>query len=225
MVKTIRLLGMEIENYSLHEEVLKGESFYNNGELNVIKTVSMQTLSQAVDNPLVREGIEQATMVIVEDKEILTEAGIYSNQRLWDANEHAYMKEFLKRANRNNRRFFLVAESGEEVQELMEALQERYEKLQIVGQYALESCGGDYDDAINEINTVAPQVVLSVVRTPLEEEFLAQARSKVSAELWYSIGEHFQEQTGGVSLLTRLKRLIHTGKFKTTVQNYEEKNE
>ena len=35
MVKKIRLLGMEIDNYSLPEEVLRGEEYINKSELNL----------------------------------------------------------------------------------------------------------------------------------------------------------------------------------------------
>lgn len=65
---------MEIDNYSLPEEVLRGEEYINKSELNIIRTVSMKMLSMAADNQAVRAGIQQADLLIIGNREILLES-------------------------------------------------------------------------------------------------------------------------------------------------------
>ena len=178
MVKKIRLLGMEIDNYSLPEEVLRGEEYINKSELNIIRTVSMKMLSMAADNQAVRAGIQQADLLIIGNREILLEAGIRSSQRLWEASEHGFMQEYLKCMCRDRRRVFLLASDSSELEILQEYLKQTYEKIQIVGSYILDNGKKDFDKMINEINAIVPDVILSVLDFLQEEEFLPDAREK-----------------------------------------------
>ncbi len=222
MVNKIRLLGMEIENYSLREEVLRGEAFIDQGELNIIRTISMKLLSMAADNRLVRDSIGQADLLIIGDKEILMEAGIHSSQRLREASEFIFMKEYLKRMSYSQRRVFLVAADSGKLGTLQEYLDTAYEKLQIAGKCILEESAGIYDNIINEINASAPEAVLSVLESPQEENFLLEAGTRLNAKVWYSLGEHYHDPQGRPSICMRLQQLIHKGRFKNKVHNYED---
>lgn len=225
MVKKIRLLGMVIDNFSLREEVQQGEEFYNRSELNIIRTISMKMLGLAADNRAVREGIAQADLLVVGDEEILTEAGIYSSQRLREANEHGFMQEYLKRIAESGRSVFLVAEDKEALEMLQEYLNMVYENMQIVGSYVLEVCGGDYDMAVNEMNAAAPDILVSVVSSPVEDAFLLKAKAKIGARVWYSLGEDYLDTQRGMSFVMRFRQFIHRGKFKNVIQHYEDGNE
>lgn len=97
---------MEIDNFTLREEMVQSESFYDNQELNIIRTVSIGMLSMAADSQVVRDAICQADLLVVGDREILTEAGIYSAQRLREASEHGFMREFLNGRIRSQSHFF-----------------------------------------------------------------------------------------------------------------------
>lgn len=225
MVKKIRLLGMEIDNYSLPEEVLLGEEYINKSELNIIRTVSMKMLSMAADNQAVRAGIQQADLLIIGNREILLEAGIRSSQRLWEASEHGFMQEYLKCMCRDRRRVFLLASDSSELEILQEYLKQTYEKIQIVGSYILDNGKKDFDKMINEINAIVPDVILSVLDFLQEEEFLPDAREKIDAKVWYSLGDQYQEPERKQSFLVKLQRLFYRGRFKNIIHNYREYNE
>ena len=225
MVKKIRLFGMEIDNYPLWEEIRLGESFYEQGKMNVIRTVSMQMLGMSVEDRQVQEGIGKADLVVIEDKEILSEAGIRSSQRLREADEHGFMQEFLKRACKNRRRVFLVAGDAEKLKEVKEFLQKAYEKMQIAGNYTAEDCRGGYDGMVNEINACAPDMILSVLESPVEDQLLSEAGARIDARVWYSMGLHYGRPAGRLPLRLFLRQLIHIGRFQTAVHQYRENHE
>lgn len=225
MVKKIRLFGMEIDNYPLWEEVRLGESFYEQGKMHIIRTMSMGLLGMAAEDRQIQDGIRQAELVVVEDKEILSAAGIRSSQRIREAMEHGFMKEFLKRVCRNRRRVFLVAGRSADMEHVTDFLRRTYEKLQIVGNYVIEDGRGGYDHMVNEINACVPEVIISVLESPFEEQFLAEAGVQVNARVWYSIGAHYERPSGRLPLWLHLKRLIHIGRFRTAVHQYEENHE
>ena len=225
MVKTIRLLGMEIENYSLREELMHVEAFYEKNELSIIRTMTMKQLALAVEDQSVRDGISMADMVVMGDKEILSEAGIQSAQRLREASEHVFMQELLKRIYRNRCKVFLAVEHLGQEPLLRDFLTEKHGELQIVGAYAAEECNGEPDILFNEVNASAADTVLSVICSPLEEMFLVDAKAKLAANIWYSLGEWQSFAKSRSVLYEKCRKLIHKGKFKNVVHSYEQGNE
>lgn len=222
MVKKIRLLGMVIDNFTLHEELMQSEELYKKQELNIIRTISTKMLSMAAESQTIRAGIRQADLLVVGDREILTAAGIYSAQRLREANEHGFMQEYLKLLSHSGRSAFLVAQNQQELEILKEFLQKTYEKQLIVGGYALDACSSDSDMMVNEINAAAPDVVLSVISSPQEDDFLLQEKVKISARVWYSLGEGYRNMGGKLSFMLWFRQLIHRGRFRNVIHDYEE---
>lgn len=224
MVKKIRLLGMELDNYTLREEIMQSEDFSHKQELNIIRTISIEMLSMAADSQEVRSGIEQADLLIVGDSEILTEAGIYSSQRLREASEHGFMREFLKTRVFGQSSFFLIAQHQEEMDAFLKFLKTKYENMVIVGTYLLDTCSKDYDTMINEINAAAADVVLSVLTSPQEDSLLLREKAKISAKVWYSLGVDYQNTKKKPSFFVRFQQLIHKGRFKNMIHSYEDRN-
>ena len=223
MVKKIRLFGMEIDNFSLREEILQGEDFYHKTELNVIRTISMNMLSMAAENQTVRDAIARADLLVVGDREILLEAGIYSSQRLREADEHGFMKEYLKRINKEHSHVFLVADSPDALERLQQFIKSAYETLQIVGNYVTDRCGGEYDSLVNEMNAAQPDMIISTVESPVEDEILQEERAKIDARVWYSLGEFYRGTQEKLSFRMRFSRLVHKERFKNAVHNYEDR--
>lgn len=225
MVKKIRLLGMEMDNFTLREEMAQSERFCHKQELNIIRTISMEMLSAAADSQAVRDGLEQADLLVVGDREILTEAGIYSPQRLREASEHGFMREFLNQMMAEHCSFFLVAKDQMQLDAFRNFLNIKYENLTVVGNYLLDACGDGYDLMINEINAASPDLVLSVLASPQEDRLLLQEKSRIRAKVWYSLGEGYQDTDKKPSFTVWFRQLVHKGRFKNVIHSYEERDE
>lgn len=225
MVKKIRLLGMEMDNFTLREEMAQSELFYHRQELNIIRTISIEMLSMAADSQTVRDGLEQADLLVVGDREILTEAGIYSPQRLREASEHGFMREFLNQMIAAHSSFFLVAEDRARLDAFVEFLETRYENRVVVGSYVLDDCSNGYDMMVNEINAAAPDIVLSVLASPREDQLLLQEKARISARVWYSLGAGYRDTEKKPSFAVWFRQLVHKGRFKNKVHNYEDRDE
>lgn len=225
MVKKIRLIGMEMDNFTLQEEMMQSETFYDRQELNIIRTMSIKMLSLAADSQAVRDGIGQADLLVVGDREILTEAGIYSSRRLREASEHGFMREFLSRMISRQTRFFLMAQDQEQFGAFDEFLKTEYENMIVVGHCLLDGCSDGFDMAVNEINAAAPDVVLSVLASPQEDTFLLQEKEKIRARVWYSLGAGYKNAKKKPSVIFWFQQLIHKGRFKNAVHHYEDRHE
>ena len=224
MIKQIQLLGMTIPNYSLREELQLAQEALKDQKLRLLLTVSMQSLVKvsSSESQQVKDCVEQADLVVVEDPEILSVAGINSSQRIREAEDHLFFSELLKRLQRGQQQVYLVASKNAALEKIKEILSDRYEKLHVVGQYSIEDYPDDLDRMINEINSAAPDVIISVMPTPQQEEFLVANRSKLLAKLWYGLGENYGLLMEKKGFGWRMKRLIHFRRFKMHVHHYEE---
>lgn len=226
MIKQIQLLGMTFPNYSLRDELQLAQEALHSERLCMFLTVSMQSLMK-VSSGFGEEKsfVEQADLIVVEDPEILSVAGITSNQRIREASDHLFFTELMKRLQRGQQQVYLVAAKSAALDKIKEILAQRYEKLKIVGQYSIEEYPDDLDRMINEINSAAPDIILSVMPTPQQEEFLMKNRSKLLAKLWYGLGENYGLLMEKKGFGWRMKRLIHFGRFKMHVNQYDDHGE
>lgn len=224
MIKQIQLLGMTFPNYSLRDELQLAQEALRSERLCMFLTVSMQSLMKVSSSGSEEEKsfVEQADLIVVEDPEILSVAGITSNQRIREASDHLFFAELMKRLQRGQQQIYLVASKNAALEKIKEMLEERYEKLHIVGQYSIEEYPDDLDRMINEINSAAPDVILSVMPTPGQEEFLMKNRSKLLAKLWYGLGENYSLLLEKKGFGWKMKRLIHLGRFKMHVNQYDD---
>ena len=224
MIKQIQILGMTFPNYSLRDELQLAQEALRSERLCMFLTMSMQSLMKVSSSGSEEEKsfVEQADLIVVEDPEILSVAGITSNQRIREASDHLFFAELMKRLQRGQQQIYLVASKNAALEKIKEVLGERYEKLHIVGQYSIEEYPDDLDRMINEINSAAPDVILSVMPTPGQEEFLMKNRSKLLAKLWYGLGENYSLLLEKKGFGWKMKRLIHLGRFKMHVNQYDE---
>ena len=224
MIKQIQILGMTFPNYSLRDELQLAQEALRSERLCMFLTMSMQSLMKvsSSDSEEEKSFVEQADLIVVEDPEILSVAGITSNQRIREASDHLFFAELMKRLQRGQQQIYLVASKNAALEKIKEILGERYEKLHIVGQYSIEEYPEDLDRMINEINSAAPDVILSVMPTPGQEEFLMKNRSKLLAKLWYGLGENYSLLLEKKGFGWKMKRLIHLGRFKMHVNQYDE---
>ncbi len=224
MIKQIQILGMTFPNYSLRDELQLAQEALRSERLCMFLTMSMQSLMKVSSSGSEEEKsfVEQADLIVVEDPEILSVAGITSNQRIREASDHLFFAELMKRLQRGQQQIYLVASKNAALEKIKEILGERYEKLHIVGQYSIEEYPEDLDRMINEINSAAPDVILSVMPTPGQEEFLMKNRSKLLAKLWYGLGENYSLLLEKKGFGWKMKRLIHLGRFKMHVNQYDE---
>lgn len=227
MIKQIQLLGMTFPNYSLRDELQLAQEALHGERLCMFLTMSMQSLVKVSSSGSEEEKsfVEQADLIVVEDPEILSVAGITFNQRIREASDHLFFTELMKRLQRGQQQVYLVAAKNVALDKIKEILAQRYEKLKIVGQYSIEEYPDDLDRMINEINSAAPDIILSVMPTPQQEEFLMKNRSKLLAKLWYGLGENYGLLMEKKGFGWRMKRLIHFGRFKMHVNQYDDHGE
>lgn len=223
MSKKIDVLGVCVDNYTVRESLMRLDTYLGSTVLNIIETVTMEQLIAAGENAAIKDCLEQADLCIIGDYEILSETGNASAWRMREVRDQDFFRELLKRVARSRKRVFLFAETEAEMERMLEFLTEQEERFVVAGSYAIESCAGDKDAIVNEINGATPDVVLSALDSPDEEEFVLSYKEKIGAGIWYGIGPVLHRQQKN-KVGSTLKRLALRGRLRHSMTKYQNKD-
>ena len=189
MIKKIDIMGIGLDNYTVRESMRQVENYLSNDVLNTIENISMQMLIASETDPVVHNVISELDLSVIGEKEILKAADADSMQRVQETEQNDFSYEFYRRIERNKRSIFVLGQTEEDVQKVKAELQEAFPKLILAGEYALENCVGNLDAVINEMNATTPDVIVSILPSPLQEHFFAEHKDKMSATIWFGMGE------------------------------------
>jgi len=70
----------------------------------------------------------------------------------------------------------------------LEYLAEEFPRMNLKGGKVMADILPTHENIINEINLIAPDVIVSVLPSPAQEHFLADHRGMISAKIWYGFG-------------------------------------
>lgn len=224
MIKKVDILGVRLDNYTVREAIMCVEKYLSNNVLNVIESISAQMLIESETDPILKEVIDSLDLAVIGEKEIIQAAGLGTMQRIKETEENDFYFEFFKRIERNRKSVFLLAETGEQLEELRKELNEQFPKLIYAGEYATEQCVGDLEAVINDMNATIPDVIVSVLPSPLQEHFLHAHKDKMNANLWYGLGGlSVHKKKHG--LLERIRSRMHRVRLTSRMNKYDEKEE
>ena len=224
MIKKIDIMGMWLDNYTVREAISKVETYLSDNVMNTIESISMQMLLEAENDPTVQEVIDSLDLSIIGEKEILQAAGVATMQRVRETEENDFSFEFFKRIERNKKGIFLLGETSEKLSRVREELQREFPKLEFVGEYAVENCIGNLEAVINDMNAMTPDVIVSILPTPMQEHFFLEHKDKMNANIWYG--------TGGLGICGKrhglknfLRSMMHSVRLKNTMNKYKNREE
>ncbi len=222
MTKKIDILGLALDNYTVRESIKQAETFLENDILNIIETISMKMLIDVEEHPAVRGVIEASDLVIIGEKEILQSVGIDTIQRIHETEGNDFAAEFFKRLERNRKSVFLLGQNAEQIARERGDMLKEFPRLVIVGEYALENCAGDPEAVINDMNVMTPDVIVSILPSPLQEEFFWNHKDKMNASIWYGEGELGLWRRRN-SVRGFLGRLARRGRLKSSIEKYRQR--
>lgn len=223
MEKTIDLAGVKLNDITSSDMMGIIEELFDMKSLNTIETITMKTVVAAGTDDKVRECLEKTDLVLPADKEMLAMAGVTLPEKLNAVENKDFFYTFMRIAVERKLTFFLISQTAEEMETLMEFLDAKYENhIRILGNYAFEMCEGDDADIVNEINTELPDIILSILPTPLQEQFLFDHHAMFNACIWYGVGRESDVTESHKGLKSWLKRKQYSYKVKQKVQSGEE---
>lgn len=224
MIKTIDVAGIQLDNYTVRETIMNVEKNISDDGFHTIEEVNMDMLMLAESDEVIRGALDMAEHTVIAERGILEAVGEDSYQRRHEIDHHDFFYEMMKRIERNRLSIFLIGLSSEQTTQMSNRILELYPKCNIVGEEALEECTGNPDALINEINAQTPDVIISVIPSPMQEHFLMENKEKLSARLWYGMGTmELEEPKHGFA--NGIRKMIRTHKLEKHLNHYSKKQE
>ena len=184
MIKKIDIAGLQLDNYTVREMLMRVDRRISEKILTTIEEVNMDTLALAESDEEVKQALEACDYSVIADEGILRAVSADTLQRRHEIEDHDFFYEFFKRLERNDKKIFVIAESQKAVDEAEEFLLGLFDRARISGKGVLDDSPGCSENLVNEINIVSPDVIASFLPSPSQEKFLLHNREKLLMNLW-----------------------------------------
>jgi len=188
MIKEIIVAGIKLNSYTALENLTQIGKRLDNNAFTTVQEIYMRTLLLAKEDETVKDVIEALDVTVIAENGVWDAVGESSNLRRREIEKREFFFQLMRILERNKYSLFILGEVSQEVTETCEYIAEEFPRLKVLGSAALEECVGADEGIINDINLLAPDVIISVLPSPKQEHFLAQHKGMLSAKLWYGIG-------------------------------------
>ena len=210
MIKKIDIAGLQLDNYTVREMIMRVDRRISEKILTTIEEVNMDTLALAESDEEVKQSLEACDYTVIADEGILRAVSADTLQRRHEIEDHDFFYELFKRLERNDKKIFVIAESQKAVDEAEEFLLGLFDRARISGK----------GDLVNEINIVSPDAIASFLPSPSQEKFLLHNREKLLMNLWYGIGNNkFMGKKHG--FIGKIRKMLDVKRLTHLINTYE----
>lgn len=188
MIKEIVVAGIKLNSYTAIENLTQIGKRLDANVFTTVEEIDMKSLLLAKEDEAVKETIEALDITVIAENGVWDAVGENTTTRRREIEKREFFFQLMRILQRNHYSVFVLGESASEVTQSCEYIAEEFPRLQVIGAKAIEECVGAEEGIINDINMLAPDVVLSVLPSPMQEHFLAEHKSMISTRMWYGIG-------------------------------------
>ena len=220
MSKRVHVLGMEIDNHTIRETMFLLEEYVGTEGLNFVGVLTPEILMAAVENPDVYGLVEQMDMHIIGDVAILEVLDDVYEQQAAEVAKRELEEVFLQMLIRKKKNVYWVSDEESDLTELTRYMEEHYPKLNIAGSFT-----GDLEDNvdsfINDINSVAPDVIFIQTASWRKPELLMKHKNRLNAKLCVYLNYRVRSKYYALNRNSKIKSLIDTTMFKRKAIRYQ----
>lgn len=188
MKETINIFDVYMQNFTAKEAMKQVIAYLETESLHTIEIVTMDMLLKEQENVQWKDMVKKLDMVLPGEREILEAAGVQDKNSIRDAEEHIFLKLFLKYLQKNRKKIFLLADKEEQIQSLSEEIRHYHRGIVITGGAALVPDEGQEEKVINEINGTETDCLVSIFSSPWQEQFIAEKKALLNVRLWIGCG-------------------------------------
>ena len=211
MDRRIQICGMQLDNLTVDEILSSVEDYFSKGRLYVISYIYAEFLKLLVQDEQLRETvIENADLILIGEKavaEVLEEPCALTDAQL--DQQHA-ANRILEYCAANGKTIYWIGESESAYETFRAYVDKQFAQLQVVGGFATGS-GEDpemEEEIVNDINRVSPDVILSKLPSPYQEQFVARQRLKVNGQVWLGLSDKTLLSNQTLPASSKIKAMI-----------------
>ncbi|MBR3811676.1 MAG: WecB/TagA/CpsF family glycosyltransferase [Agathobacter sp.] len=188
MIKEITIAGIKLNSYTAMENLTRIGENLDNHVFTTVEEVYMRTVLLAKEDEVVKEVVEALDVTVIAENGVWDAAGENTSLRRREIEKREFFFQLMRILERNKYSVFILGKENQEIAQTCEYIAEEFPRLNIMGMATLADSTGADEGIINDINTIAPDVIISVLPSPIQEHFLANHKAMLSTRLWYGVG-------------------------------------
>lgn len=223
MGKKLKIMDVQLNMETVHDILPVIDGYLKSNHLNTISAISMRMLMMAQKDKNIKDIINSYDLALPGEIEILQHGNIRENILYREIKENYFFHQFMNLVDREQRTVYLLGETEYQMRELENYILKEHTSVNIVGGGQL-SDGKEVAALINEINIMAPDVILSVIPSPNQEWFIRDRRNMIDAKIWYGLNGEYRLNTTSRMLHARAQTFIRKLSFKNIMASYHKGN-
>ncbi|BCN32654.1 WecB/TagA/CpsF family glycosyltransferase [Anaeromicropila herbilytica] len=243
METKVNIMDLEVDIISIDYLILNCKGFLTNDSLNIIYLVSTKTIQETMNDEHYIECFQNADFVLPGEETVLSLHHVDTLQTQGMIVDYHFLYSMFESITEDEKTVFIVGRNENEIERYKQFNDKNYEHLKIVGSFTEKDLEKE-EIVINEINSIAPDILIFAIDSPLQEKWIASNYLKLNAKLCISIGgviEHILKDNKEIptwikkiKLETLYRRLFQSKKvhkikeaynFKKRMQYYKSKKE
>lgn len=221
-MRKMNVLGIPLRDYTLRETLKKVDIFLAGGKMGTIALITMKGLIVAQDSPEIKEWMSGLDMTVAADADILRAADINYRGRIHDVENQLFISEFLKKLVRQKKTVYLISQNAASLEKLEKELLSCEENLSIVGKAAVDDLEQDDDFVINDMNMQVPDVLISNLESPRQEQFTKENQMKMNVRIWLMVRADRELYTQEKNSFKQIYNKFLQWWFRIKLNRYEE---
>lgn len=221
MSKRIQVLGMDVDNHAVRETMLLVEEYVNTDGINLMGVISSELLMQAADFPQIRQVFDMMELRVIGDIAILeVQEDIYEKQ-VEEIQRRELEEVFLNYLIRKRKTVFWMSDSPSDEAALQDYVREHYPRLDIAGSYFGMIDEENLESVVNEINSVAPDVLMIQTGDWRRLGLLMEKKNQLNTRLGICMDYKLKTRYWSPNRTSKLKSMIDQTMFKRRAIRHE----
>lgn len=222
MSKRIRVLGIETDNHTVRETMFLMEEYVSSEGLNFVAVVTPDMLVEASENEQTRQLLASMDLHVIGDAAILEVLEETYSQQASEIQRRDLEEVFLNMLIRRRKTAYWISDGEADVAILRDYMGEHYEKLNLAGIRSGVMDEESLDMVINDINSVAPDVILLQTAWTERMQLLMNQKNRLNAKLCICMNYRIKSKFWSPNRTSKIMSLIDQTMFKRKAIRYQE---
>lgn len=217
----INIMGLEIDIIGTDALLSIVDEFLEDDVLNVILFATTDLIDQTVEYEELKNLVMDADYILPGDETLLSLHHVDTLKIASMVVDCESLASIFGDVNLKGRSIYAVASNEKDASAYMNFVKEHYPHMEVLGTFR-EELEQNQELAINEINSLTPDILIFLTDTPFQERFIMENKSKLNAKLCIGLG-HVPLETMIGHKNKGIKKILDTRIFKRKVEKYKHK--
>ncbi len=208
MDQTIEVCGVKLDNSNLENMVRQAEEAFRDDRLYVVDLVNGDLLKALASDESLQKKMQRVDLAVVGDTavaDVLPDFYTLTNEAI---SQNVLLSRLFMDFVREQKSVYWLGTTEEQYEFFRVYIDKFYPGLMVAGAFAFDPEAGVEETVINDINRVMPDVILSRLPVPYQEQFICEHGAKINGRLWIGISDKFRHAHSAEKPGSKIKAMI-----------------